>query len=79
MELTAGGQTLAEVKIQWGIFLGNSHSPLLFVIAMTPLNYTLNAQEATNLLSHRKKINICIWMILRYLPRMKKNEKPWYK
>ena len=31
VELTAGGQVLAEVKIQRGIFQGESLSPLLFV------------------------------------------------
>ena len=39
MELTAGGKSLAEAKIQGGIFQGNILSPSLFVIAMMPLNH----------------------------------------
>ena len=36
--VTAGGKTLAEAKIHRGIFQGEALSPLLFVIAMMPLN-----------------------------------------
>ena len=41
MELTAGGRSLAEAKIQRGIFQGDAQSPFLFVIVMIPLNYIL--------------------------------------
>ena len=41
VELTAGGRRLAEAKIQRGIFQGDALSPLLFIIAMMPLNHTL--------------------------------------
>ena len=41
VELTAGGRRLAEAKIQRGIFKGYALSPLLFIIAMMPLNYIL--------------------------------------
>ena len=37
VELTAGGRSFAEAKIQSGIFLGDTLSRLLFVIAMVPL------------------------------------------
>ena len=40
-ELIAGGKSLAEVKMQGGIFSRDSLSPLLFVIAMMPLNHIL--------------------------------------
>ena len=39
VELTAGGRSLAEAKIQRGIFQGDALSPLLYIIAMMPLNY----------------------------------------
>ena len=41
MELTARGRSLAESKIQRGIFQGDALSPLLFIIAMIPLNHIL--------------------------------------
>ena len=41
IDLTPGGETLAEVKIQRGIFQGDAFSPLLFVIAMMPLDHIL--------------------------------------
>ena len=40
MELTAG-RSLAERKIQRGIFQGVVLPPLIFVIAMMPLNHIL--------------------------------------
>ena len=41
VELTTGGKSLAETKIQRGIFQGDALSPLLFIIAMMPLNHIL--------------------------------------
>ena len=41
VELIAGRQTLAEAKIQRGIFQGDSLLPLLFFIAIISLNYVL--------------------------------------
>ena len=41
MELTAGGKSLAEVKILSGIFQGDALSSLLFVIAMILLDHIL--------------------------------------
>ena len=38
VELVAGGRALVEVKIQRSIFQGDSRSPIIFVIAMMPLN-----------------------------------------
>ena len=40
-ELTAEGQSLAKIKIQTGIIQGVALSPLLFMIAMMPLNHIL--------------------------------------
>ena len=41
VELTEGKKRLSEVKIQRGIFQGDALSPLLFIIAMMPLNHLL--------------------------------------
>ena len=41
VKLTAGGKSLTEVKILRGIFQRDALSPLLFVIAMMPLNHML--------------------------------------
>ena len=41
VELTAGGESLAEIKIQRGVFQGYSLSPLVFVMAMRSLNHIL--------------------------------------
>ena len=41
VELTAGGRSLAEVKVQRGIFQGDALSPLPFIIAMMPFNHIL--------------------------------------
>ena len=38
-ELAAGGKSLAEAKIQRGIFQGDALSPFQFIIAMMPLNH----------------------------------------
>ena len=53
VELTAGGQSLARVKIQRGIFQGDALSPLLFMIAMMPLNDNLRKGIAGYNLSKR--------------------------
>ena len=39
VELTGGEKTLAEVKIQLGIFQGDALSQLSFVITMMPVHY----------------------------------------
>ena len=39
VELTAGGKSMAETKIQRGIFQGDALSRLQFIIAMMPLNH----------------------------------------
>ena len=74
VELTAGGRSLAETKIQREIFQGDALSPLLFIIAMMPLNHILRKCTAGYKLSiSQEKINH-----LRYMDGIKlfaKNEK----
>ena len=55
VELTAGGRSLTEIKIQRGIFQGNVLSPLLFIIAMIPLNHILRKCTAGYKLSRSQK------------------------
>ena len=58
VELTAGGRSLAEVKIQRGIFQGDALSPLLFINAMMPLNHIVGKCTAGYKLSRsQEKIN----------------------
>ena len=76
VELTAGGRSIAETKIQGGIFQGDALSPLLFIIAMMPLNHILRKCAAGyNLSRSQEKINH-----LTYMDDIKlftKNEKNW--
>ena len=41
VEMTARGRSLAEANVQREIFQGDAKSPILFLIAMMPLNYIL--------------------------------------
>ena len=74
VELTAGGQSFAGVMIQRGIFQEDALLPLLFVIAMMPLNHILRKCTAGYKLSKsQEKINY-----LMYIDDIKpfdKNEK----
>ena len=63
VELTAGGRSIAETKIQRGIFLGDALSPILFIIAMMPLNHILRKCTAGYKLSRSQEmINHLIYM-----------------
>ena len=55
VESTVGEKSLAEIKIQRGIFQEVALSPLLFVIAMMPLNYIL--RKCTKCATSKEKIN----------------------
>ena len=74
VELTGGGRSLAEAKIQRCIFQGDALSPLLFIIAMIPLNLILRKCTAEyKLRKSQEKINpLMSWMTSNYL---QKNEK----
>ena len=73
VELTAGGQSLAEVKIQRGIFQGDALSPLLFMIAMMPLNHIL--RKCTAGYKPKSQENINHLMYMDDIKRFAKNEK----
>ena len=63
VELTAGGKSLAETKIQRGIFQGDALAPLLFIIAMMPLNHILRKCRARyKLCRSQGKINHLMYM-----------------
>ena len=55
VELTAGGRSIAETKIQRGIFQGDALSPLLLIIAMMPLNHILRKCTAGYKLSRSQE------------------------
>ena len=74
VELTAGGKSLAETKIQRGIFQGDAVSPLLFIIAMMPLNHILRKCTAGYKLS-RSQENINHLMYMDDIKLLEKNEK----
>ena len=63
VELTAGGRRLAEAKIQRGIFQIDALSPLLFIIAMMPLNRIFRKCTAGYRLSRsQEKVNHLMYM-----------------
>ena len=74
IELTAGEKSLAETKIQRGIFQGDALSPLPFIIAMMPLNYILRKCTAGYKLS-RSPENINHLMYMDDIKLFPKNEK----
>ena len=63
MELTAGGESLPEAKIQRGIFQGDTLSRILFVIMMMPLNHILRkCTDRYKLFKSQEKINHLMYM-----------------
>ena len=74
VELTARGRSLAEAKIQRGIFQRDALSTLLFIIAMIPLNHILRKSTAGYKLSRsQEKINHLMYM--DDIKLLAKNEK----
>ena len=62
-ELTAGGRSLSETNIQRGFFQGDVLSPLLFIIAMMPLDHILRKCTARYKLSRSlEKMNHLMYM-----------------
>ena len=73
-KLTMRGKCIVEAKIQRGIFQGNAPSPLLFIIAMMPLNHILRYCKADYKLSKSlEKINHLMYM--DYIKLFAINEK----
>ena len=63
VELTAGGKSLAETKIQRLILQGDVLIPLVFIIALMPLNHILRKCTAGYKLSRsQEKVNHLMYM-----------------
>ena len=63
VELTGGGRSFAEAKVQRGIFQGDPLSPLPFLITMMPLNHILRKFPAGyKLCKLQEKINHLMYM-----------------
>ena len=61
--LTAGGRRLTEARVQRRIFQGNTLSPLLFILAMMPLNHILRkCTDRYKLSKSQEKINHLMYM-----------------
>ena len=74
VELTAGGRSIAETKIQRGLFQGDAQSPLLFIIAMMSLNHILR-KCATGYKLGRSQEKINHLMYMEDIKLFPKNEK----
>ena len=63
VELTLGGETLGEVKVNRGVSQGDSVSPIFFVITLIPLSLLLRDMKAGYMLGEvRGKINNLLFM-----------------
>ena len=62
VELENNGQKLGQVKIRRGIFQGDSLSPLLFVLTLTPLTSILRSTAPECTLKGEHKVNHLLYM-----------------
>ena len=74
VELTCGEQILGEVKINRGIFQGDTLSPLLFVTALIPLTHILRKSKAGYEFS-KTKVTVNHLLFMDDLKLYAKNEK----
>ena len=74
VESTTGGRSLAEAKIQRGIFQWDTLSLLQFIIAMMPLNHILRKCTAGYKLSRSQEKNNHL-MYMEDIKLFAKNEK----
>ena len=74
VELTAGGRSFAEAKIQSGIFQGDALSPLLFIIIKMPLNH-IHRKCTTEYKLSRSQEKINHLMFINDIKLSAKNEK----
>ena len=76
VELTAGGKSLAETNIWICIFQGDTLCPLIFIIAIMPLNHKLRKCTAGCKLS-RSQDKISHQMYMNDIEPFAKNKKTW--
>ena len=74
VNLTAGGKSLAEMKIRRGVSQGVALSPLLFVIAMMPLSHMLRKWTG-GLKFHKSQEKINHRMYMDIIKQFVKNQK----
>ena len=77
VELTGGCKTLAEIKIQKGIFQRNSFAPVLIVIAMTPLSYINRKGNWGYKFTKSKETNYLLSIHIRHQAICKRRKKKW--
>ena len=60
--VTQHGNTLGCIDIRWGIFQGDSLSPLLFVAALIPLTIMLRKLKSGYMMKNKSKVNHLLHM-----------------
>ena len=77
--LCSGNSEVGEIGIKWGIFQGDSLSPLVFILALIPLSVILRKAKITYELSESKeKIKHLLLMDdLKLYSRVRKDWTHW--